>query len=102
MHIPLADNSIDVVYSSHSLEPNGGKEEAALQECLRVAKHAVVLIEPIYELSNQEAQARMRHRGYVRNLKAIAVSFGANVAEYRLLEPGVASNPLNPSGVYRT
>ena len=28
--IPLADESIDVVYTSHSLEPNGGRELAAL------------------------------------------------------------------------
>ena len=97
LHMPLADNSIDVVYSSHSLEPNGGKEEFALQECLRVAKHAVVLIEPIYELAHPEAQARMRHHGYVRNLKATAESLGATVVEYKLLEH--IANSLNPSGV---
>ena len=32
-NIPLADNSIDVVYSAHSLEPNGGREEEAIAEC---------------------------------------------------------------------
>lgn len=34
--IPLADRSVDVVYTSHSLEPNGGKEELAIKELLRV------------------------------------------------------------------
>jgi len=97
IHIPFADNSIDVVYSSHSLEPNGGREEEALQELLRVARHAVVLIEPIYELASPEAQARMTHHGYVRGLKETAEKLGASVLDYRLLEH--IANPLNPSGV---
>ena len=97
LNIPMADNSIDVVYSSHSLEPNGGQEEAALAECLRVARRAVVLIEPIYELASAEAQARMRHHGYVRGLRETAERLGADVIDYRLLEH--VSNPLNPSGV---
>lgn len=67
--IPLEDESIDIVYTSHSLEPNGGREEAAIQELLRVARHAVVLIEPIYELASPEAQERMRYHGYIRGLK---------------------------------
>lgn len=96
-HIPLADSSVDVVYSSHSLEPNGGREEAAIAECLRVARHAVVLVEPIYELVSPEAQARMRAHGYVRGLRAAAARLGATIADYRLLER--CHNPLNPSGV---
>lgn len=95
--IPLADASIDVVYTSHSLEPNGGREEAALRELLRVARNAVVLFEPIYELGAPEAQARMQHHGYVRGLRAALERIGATVTDHRLLP--YAPNPLNPSGV---
>lgn len=95
--IPLADNSIDVVYTSHSLEPNGGKEEMAIKELLRIARKAIVLVEPCYELASKEAQQRMREHGYVRELKATAEALGAKVADYKLLD--VCANPLNPSGV---
>lgn len=95
--IPLDDSSIDVIYTSHSLEPNGGREKDALKELLRVARRAVVLIEPIYELANAEAQARMRAHGYVRGLREIAENLGASVCDYRLLD--YYGNPLNPSGV---
>lgn len=97
LNIPLADNSMDVVYSSHSLEPNAGHETVVIAECLRVARHAVVLVEPIYELASPEAQARMRHHGYVRGLRESAERLGADVMEYRLLDH--IANPLNPSGV---
>lgn len=95
--IPLADSSIDVVYSSHSLEPNGGREEAAIAECLRVAREAVVLVEPCYEFATPEARLRMEHHGYVRGLRETAERLDAKVLEHRLLAH--CSNPLNPSGV---
>lgn len=95
--IPLADNSMDVVYTSHSLEPNGGKEEAAIKELLRISRKAVLLVEPCYELAPENAQQRMRDHGYVRSLKATAEALGANVVDHRLLD--ICSNPLNPSGV---
>ena len=96
-HIPLADNSMDVVYTSHSLEPNGGKEEIAIKELLRIARKAVVLVEPCYELASDKAKQRMREHGYVRGLKATAEALGINVVDHRLLD--VCDNPLNPLGV---
>lgn len=96
-NIPLQDNSIDIVYTSHSLEPNGGKEELAIKELLRVARCAVVLFEPLYELASKQAQERMRHHGYVSGLKETAVRLGATIGDYGLLEN--SSNSLNPTGV---
>lgn len=96
-NIPLADDSIDIVYTSHSLEPNGGREKEAIKELLRVARHAVVLIEPIYELASPEAQERMRYHGYIRGLKDVATQLGAVVTNYKLLD--FTPNPLNPSGL---
>ena len=97
LNIPLADNSVDVIYSSHSLEPNGGNERQAIMECLRVSRKAVVLIEPIFELANYKAQERMKSHGYVRNLYLTAESLGVEIIDYKLLE--FTANPLNPSGV---
>lgn len=96
-HIPLADGSVDVVYTSHSLEPNGGREREAIAELLRVARSAVVLVEPCYEMAGAEARARMESHGYVRGLRAAAESLGAEVVASRILD--FVKNPLNPSGV---
>lgn len=96
-HIPMADNSVDVVYSSHSLEPNGGNERSIISECLRVARSHVILVEPIYELATPTAQDRMRQHGYVQGLNKAATELDAKVLRFELLP--VCSNSLNPSGV---
>lgn len=96
-NIPLENESVDIVYTSHSLEPNGGREEDAIRELMRVARRAVVLIEPIYELANTDAQSRMRSHGYVRGLKETAERLGVNVSAYRLLD--YTPTTYNPSGL---
>ena len=96
-NIPLEDDCIDIVYTSHSIEPNGGKETEALKELYRVAKKALVIIEPVYELASKEARERMLSHGYITNLSGSAQELGLNISDFKLLD--YSPNPLNPSGV---
>lgn len=95
--IPLADDSIDIVYTSHSLEPNGGKEKDALAELYRVAKNYVVLLEPDFNRASAAGKERMLKHGYVRDLASHAHELGYEVVEDRSFE--VFINNLNPTGL---
>lgn len=96
-HIPFADASIDVVYTSHSIEPNGGQEEPILRELVRVARRYVVLLEPGYEFASDEARARMEQHGYCRGLCERAEAIGCRVLAFELFP--VSANPLNPTAI---
>jgi SAM-dependent methyltransferase len=96
--IPLADRSVDVVYTSHSIEPNGGREREAISELARVARKWLVLLEPAHDLASEEARRRMEGHGYVRDLATTIRSLGLDLAEHRLFP--VSANPLNPTGLY--
>ena len=95
--IPLPDNSIDIVYTSHAIEPNGGREEVIISELYRVARRGLVLVEPGYELAPPEARDRMASHGYCRNLAAICQQRGYRIIKHELLTPCL--NPKNPSAV---
>jgi ubiquinone/menaquinone biosynthesis C-methylase UbiE/uncharacterized protein YbaR (Trm112 family) len=95
--IPLPDNSIDVVYTSHSLEPNGGKEKQALKELYRVARKFIVLLEPDFQRASAEGKERMIRHGYVRDLATHAQELDFDVMEDRPFD--VFINPLNPTGL---
>jgi uncharacterized protein YbaR (Trm112 family) len=91
------DNSIDIVYTSHSLEPNGGKEVEALKELYRITRKYMILLEPSFEFANLEAKARMKKHGYVTELYASAIKLDYKIIEHRLFD--YYSNPLNPTGL---
>jgi uncharacterized protein YbaR (Trm112 family) len=96
-NIPFQDNSIDVVYTSHSIEPNGGSEEVVLKELYRVTRDYLVLLEPSYELSNNQVRERMDTHGYCKNLEVIAKNLGYQIIRHELF-PHVM-NPLNPTAI---
>ena len=96
--MPFADNCIDLVYSSHSLEPNGGREEEALEELYRVTSNYLVLLEPDSELANEQGKERMRRNGYISKLKDIIEGLNYNLITYRKFE--FSFNSLNPTALY--
>jgi hypothetical protein len=95
--IPFPDNSFDVVFTSHAVEPNHGREEIILGELYRVARKYLALFEPAYELAGPEARARMEFHGYCRDLPALARQRDWRVIDWRLLE--VSTNAANPTSV---
>jgi len=97
LNVPFLTNSIDVVYTSHSIEPNRGSERPILEELYRVAKKFLVLFEPAYELASLEARQRMDSHGYCRGLTETALALGYDVVDHRLFP--VTLNPLNPTAV---
>lgn len=84
--IPLPDSSIDLVYTSHSIEPNGGREEEAIRELYRVTRRWLVLIEPSSELGSEATRQRIDQHGYCRDLVLHAQSLGLSIEDHRLLE----------------
>ena len=97
LNIPFCDDSFDVVYTCHAIEPNGGKEKEILQELYRVCRRYLILMEPCYEFASERARARMKKHGYVTKLYQSAVELGYNIEEYGLKVSG--PDNLNPSGL---
>jgi len=97
LNIPFLDSSVDVVYTSHSIEPNGGNEKKILRELYRVARKFLVLLEPAYELADNRAKKRMDSHGYCKNLEQTARDLGYSVLRHELFS--FSSNPLNPTAL---
>ncbi|SDZ75989.1 hypothetical protein SAMN05660420_00163 [Desulfuromusa kysingii] len=93
--LPFVDGAIDVIWTSHALEPNGGQEKVALTELLRVSRRKLILFEPYYEGNSSEGRQRMDRLGYVKNIPQIIKECGATCDEIIPLKN--ISNPLNPT-----
>lgn len=96
--LPLADSSVDVVFTAHALEPNHGREQQLLSELLRVARRQLLLFEPSYEHADQVGRARMEEHGYVRDLPQHIEAAGGRLISAQLIRNPL--NPLNPTCFY--
>lgn len=95
--LPFDDNSVDIVFTCHAIEPNTGYEKEILSELYRVANEYLVLKEPAYDMADAEQRKRMEKMGYIRNLYGAAKELGYNIVEWKLSENWF--NPMNPSGI---
>jgi ubiquinone/menaquinone biosynthesis C-methylase UbiE len=95
--LPLPSCSVDIVYTAHSIEPNGGNEKPILQELYRVAKKYLVLVEPAFDLAQIEARQRMVEYGYCVTLFEHIKLLKMNVVEHKLME--VQKNKMNPAAI---
>ncbi len=96
--LPCADNSFDIVFTHHAIEPNEGKEKQILSELYRVANKYLILVEPAYELVNDnKIRRRMEEHGYIKNLYGSAKELGLNIITWRLYDNCVSE--LNPPGL---
>lgn len=95
---PLPDDSVDLVYTIHALEPNGGNELDLMKELIRVTKKYLVLFEPNYELGSNDSKIHIDEHNYVKNLAGVAEILGHEVEENKII---FDSNPKsnNNTGV---
>ena len=96
--VPLDDHSVDVLMTSHALEPNHGREDKLLKELFRVCRRKLLLFEPSWELNSAEGRSRMESLGYIRDLPEHIKESGGILSDVILLKNIV--NPLNPTACY--
>jgi len=65
-NLPFPDNCFDLVYTSHCLEQVPHLFVKAVNECSRVAKKYVVLIEPSYEFGSEVTKNHIYKKGYIK------------------------------------
>lgn len=96
--VPFLDDSIDLVYTFHSIEPNGGFEKEILKELFRITKNYLILFEPDYDETTEDNKKRMKSLGYIKGLKSVIKEL-----KYELVFNGKFKNSLNeknPTAVF--
>jgi len=94
MNIPLASNSMDVVYTAHSIEPNRGNEMKIIEELYRVAGKYLILIEPAYESAPPKIRKRFDFHSYCRGIVQTCRKLKYNIVSNELLPVKVTQDNL--------
>jgi ubiquinone/menaquinone biosynthesis C-methylase UbiE len=91
-HIPLPDDSVDVVLTCHAVEPNGGREAIIMKELLRITNRRLIMVEPTFELGSEQTRARIQRMGYVTGLPEVIEALGHRIVRHELTESLRADN----------
>ena len=96
--IPISDNSMDLVLTVHSLEPNGSKENLLISELSRVSARYVVMVEPDFENASLQQKSRMNQLGYIESLDEAISLANLKVIDIAPLKENI--NPLNKASIW--
>lgn len=91
--LPLPDNSIDLVFTSHVIEQMNEVLTPALQEIYRVARRYVVHIEPTFRYANWIHRLRVIRKNYPHDIVQRSETLGWRLKEYRPADPTWAPTP---------
>lgn len=90
--LPFKDEAFDIVYTSHCIEPNTDGAENAIKELYRVTNKWLILIEPAFDLANEESKKHMLEHSYCINLIDIIKNMNLNIVEHSLFKLGTYNN----------
>lgn len=84
--LPFEDESVDLVFTYYCIDAHRGKEKQAIEEMLRVSKKYLILVEPSYELGNEETRKRIDEQCYIKNLEDTLEQIDVDIIEHRLFD----------------
>ncbi|WP_333886792.1 methyltransferase domain-containing protein [Clostridium sp.] len=90
--LPFKDNSFDIVYTSHCVEPNTDKAKESISELYRITNKWLVLIEPSFDLGNNETREHMIKYAYCKDLINVIKSMKLDIVEHKLFSLGTYNN----------
>ncbi len=95
--LPFLDNSIDVIVTHHSIEPNKNNAKKIINELYRVARKKLILQEPNYDIACKSGKKRMLNNNYVVDLSKILKKNGFR---FEIIKSKFNLNDLNPASLY--
>jgi len=90
--IPLKDNSIDLIFTHHALEPNKETAPNIIKELYRISKKGVIFCEPDFTTASREQKRRMKKNNYVQNIPGILKKLDIKFKRVKLKNTIVETN----------
>ena len=95
--LPFKENSIDLIVTIHSLEPNNKIKEKIFEELYRISRHGIIFMEPHYEIASQKQKKRMLNLGYVKGFERLLKNKKIN---YQIVKKKYHINNENISSLF--